>query len=253
MRKIIFALLTAIVGVIVLTPALGWVKNEDINRDGVKEKIVWQEKRREIYYLASMTVSRKDKVVFQVKDLLTTGMNESAVKIVDIDPRFPGSEIIVIIPSDMGLIEDGRCIDEQSYRSTIHRWDSSGRFVSYWVIKTPYQQRTISQVVKDVKNEYPKFMKAQKTAQSFVRAIADGKWGKVQSMMQEDKSWIKVSAYQEMQKDCKSFPPSKTWEMFASPHERNNICFIAWKSKTQAFTIIVTPQGVEMGRGDNWD
>lgn len=114
MKKALLVFLVVIIGAIVLTmPASGWLKYTDINADGTKEKILWQEKSGESYYLGTMTISCKNKVIFEVKNLLVTAMEEAAIRIVDVDPRFPGSEILVMTPSDTALIEgeDSRCVD----------------------------------------------------------------------------------------------------------------------------------------------
>lgn len=257
MKKMTFVLLTVIVGVIVLTPAFGWVKNEDINRDGVKEKVFCREKityeQRDM-----LTITRQGKVIFMYKPSKIKGLEK--FKIVDFDSRQPGKEIIVFIPSIPDPYSETvamRYYISYQYVVIVYRWDTKAKeYLGYWTFYLNTEKYTpdqVSRVYEYVKSERPKFRAAEVRALEFVKAIGQGDWIHVMAMMETTKPWIKVSDYHGLRKDCQHFPSSKTWEMFASPHDRDNISFIARKSKTQAFTIIVTPQGVEMWRGDCWD
>ena len=233
--------------------AVAGTEFKDINADGVKEKIVRGEVRRETYYLASMTIYRKDAIVYQAKNLKTDAMTESVIRFADADKRYPGLEILEMRPDDTVLVEgaDCRLIDEMCYQSTIHRWNGK-KYEAYWEVKTPFRNRTIDKVVKDIIGELPRFEKGWQRAEVFIKAIAAGKWTDIKKTMDPDGP--QAGEYKKLQVDCKNFPLSKSWAMFASPHDRKIVCFIARDAKSKkAWTIVVAPDGVKMWPGDEWD
>lgn len=174
--------------VIVTAPAFGanWVKHEDLNRDGIREKIVWKEQRFENYYLGTMTISRKGKIVFQAKDLYTDYYD---IRFSNLDSRFSGKEIIRITKSPAFVFPEGKW-DPNYWAAEIYRWDGSC-YVLFWIVgKTThkYVPGQFDQIVEDTKWQKPQRDQLLKQAESFVQAIRAKNWSAVDRLLDPDKN-----------------------------------------------------------------
>lgn len=255
-RIIVFVLL------VMAMPVFGGVKYEDINKDGVKEKILQREnvtyEQRDM-----LTVTRQGKTIFVYKPDKIKGYE--GFKIDDFDSCCPGKEILVFIPTIPDPHGEGigmRAFVLYQYIVVVYRWDKKEKkYLAYWTFyinDKKYKPDQVAMIYKYIKSERPKFRTAEVRAVEFVRAVGQGDWVKVKRMVGKDLG--SSNEYKNLQSVCKHSTPSATWQMFDSPHDRNNVCFIASANLPegkrivrQPFMVIVAPEGMVMWRGDCWD
>lgn len=243
-------------------PAFGWVKYEDINCDGAKERIF---QRENVTYQQRdmLTVTCKGKTVFTYKPEKIEGCED--FRIDDFDSRQPGKEILVFIPTipdphDIGMGMRGSV--PYQYVVMVYRWDKSARkYANYWTFYINEKKYTPDKIViiyEYVRAERPKFRAAEIKAARFVRAVGQGDWARAKKLVGKDLG--SSNEYKDLQSICKHSTPTVTWQMFDSPHERKNVCFIATANLPagkrivrQPFMVIVAPEGMVMWRGNEWD